>query len=164
MNDAHFHLVVNHLPIIFPIVGALVLLSGIIFRTEVLKRMAYFIFMIGAVTTIFAMNSGEGAEEIVEHLPGDGEAFIHEHEEMAERFALLSYILGLCSALGLWFSWRKKSFANVFAIPLLIFACVVIYFGKSTGTSGGEIRHPEIRNGFKLEGNSSQDIDAEELD
>lgn len=27
----------------------------------------------------------------------------------------------------------------------MIFAIVVIYFGKETGTTGGEIRHTEIR-------------------
>ena len=70
MNQAHFHLVVNHLPIIFPIVGLLILIGGIIFRSEIIKRAAYFIFIIGSLSALVAMNSGEGAEEIAENLPG----------------------------------------------------------------------------------------------
>ena len=66
MNSAHFHLVVNHLPIIFPIAGLIVLAIGIGFKTEMVKRTAYFLFTIGAVSAAMAMNSGEGAEEVVE--------------------------------------------------------------------------------------------------
>ena len=62
MNQAHFHLLVNHLPIIVPIIGVVVLLSGIIFRSEIVKRVAYFVFIIGALATLPSMLSGEGAE------------------------------------------------------------------------------------------------------
>ena len=56
MNGAHFHLVVNHLPIIFPIVGLIVLAVGIGFKSEMVKRTAYFVFSIGAITDAIAMN------------------------------------------------------------------------------------------------------------
>jgi hypothetical protein len=34
MNGAHWHLVVNHLPIIFPIVGVIVMITGLISKSE----------------------------------------------------------------------------------------------------------------------------------
>lgn len=49
MNQAHFHLMVNHLPIILPIAGVVVLVGGMFVRSEIVKRMAYLLFTIGAV-------------------------------------------------------------------------------------------------------------------
>lgn len=145
MNEAHWHLVVNHLPIIFPIVGVIVLVTGLISKSEAVKRTAYLVFIIGALSAIAAMNTGEGAEDLVEKISGVSENYIEEHEESAETFALLSYFLGGLSLLGLWASFKKKAFSNITAIGTLIFALVILFFGKETGTTGGEIRHTEIR-------------------
>lgn len=147
MNQAHFHLMVNHLPIILPIAGVIVLVGGMFVRSEIVKRMAYLLFTIGAVATLSAMASGEGAEEIAENLAGVTENYIHEHEEKAEVFALVSYILGALSLVGLWASWKVKGFAKLLSFVILALSLVVLYLGKQTGTSGGEIRHTEIRSG-----------------
>lgn len=149
MNDAHFHLVINHLPIIVPIVGAIVLIIGLLFNQEVVKRVAYLLFILGAIATFPTMNSGEGAEEIVEHLPGISHDLIHEHEEKAEFFAILSYLLGVVSIVALWVSWKRKKYATMTSALVLVFSIVVLFFGSQTATSGGEISHPEIREGFK---------------
>ena len=102
MNGAHWHLVVNHLPIIFPVVGAIVMITGLISKSEAVKRTAFMIFIIGALTVIAAMTTGEGAEEVVENINGVSENYIENHEETAETFAFLSYILGGISLFGLW--------------------------------------------------------------
>ena len=151
MNSAHFHLVVNHLPIIFPIAGLIVLAIGIGFKVEMVKRTAYFLFTIGAVSAAMAMNSGEGAEEIVEELNGVSHNLIHEHEEKAETMAILSYLLGLASVLALWASWKGKSFSKIASFVVLALSLATILMGKQTGTSGGEIRHTEIRSGYQME-------------
>jgi uncharacterized membrane protein len=146
MNAAHFHLVVNHLPIIFPLVGVIILITGLISKSEAVKRMSFLVFFLGALTTVAAMTSGEGAEHIVEEIEGVSEDYIETHEELAETFALLSYLLGAVSVVALWASFKNKAFANIIALATLIFAIVVLFFGRQTGTSGGEIRHTEIRN------------------
>ena len=137
MNGAHWHLVVNHLPIIFPIVGVIVMITGLISKSEAVKRTAFMIFILGALASIAAMTTGEGAEEIVEKINGVTENYIESHEETAETFALLSYILGSISLLGLWASFKQKTFSNIIAIVTLVFAFVVLFFGKQTGTTGG---------------------------
>ncbi len=145
MNAAHFHLSVNHLPIILPIAGVIVLLIGYFTKSEIVKRTAYFIFILGAIATIPAFGSGEGAEEFIEKMQGIDKKFIHEHEEKAEVFAVFSYLLGFLSLITLWLSWKKNSFARYFSYLIAILAIAVIFFAKQTGTSGGEIRHTEIR-------------------
>lgn len=145
MNGAHFHLVVNHLPIIFPIVGVILMITGFVSKSEAIKRSAFMLFVFTSLATIVAMKSGEGAEEVVEHIQGVDHHFIHEHEEIAELFAKLSLALGVISLVGLWASFKQKSFSTILALIVLIYSFVVIFFAKETGTSGGEIRHTEIR-------------------
>jgi uncharacterized membrane protein len=146
MNGAHWHLVVNHLPIIFPIVGLMVMITGFISKSDAVKRTAFMIFIFGSLAAIAAMNTGEGAEEVVEKINGVTENYIQSHEETAETFAILAYVLGGISLLGLWASLKQKTFSPLISIGTLIFAFVVLFFAKQTGTTGGEIRHTEIRN------------------
>lgn len=150
MNDAHFHLVVNHLPIIIPGIAVIILLGGFIFKSEIVKRTAFVIFILGAITTFVAMSSGEGAEEVVEHMGADHH-LIHEHEEMAEKFALASHALGLLSIVGLWANYKRKKFSNSIAIIVILVSAVAIFLGRQTGTTGGEIMHREIRADFKTD-------------
>jgi uncharacterized membrane protein len=147
MNGAHWHLVVNHLPIIFPLVGVIVMITGLIAKSDAIKRTALMIFILSGLAAIVAMNTGEGAEEVVENLNGVTENYIESHEETAEIFAIFSYILGGISLFGLWASFKQKTFSSLISIGTLIFAFVVLFFAKQTGTTGGEIRHTEIRSG-----------------
>lgn len=148
MNEAHYHLVFNHLPIIIPVVGILVLLAGIILSSEIIKRTAFFIFILGALGTIPAFATGEGAEEVIENIQGIDEKFIKIHEEAAETFAILSYFLGGIALIGLWANWKKMAFAKTLSLLVLVFAIAALFFAKQTGTTGGEIRHTELRADF----------------
>lgn len=156
MNDAHLHLLVNHFPIITPILGVLLLLLGFVFKAELIKRSAYFIFIVGAIMTVPAFSSGEGAEEVIEHMGGSHD-LIHEHEEVAETFAMLSYVLGALALMALIASWRKMKFSMFAGVAVLLMAGAVIYMGKLTGTSGGEITHTEIRQGGNATTNDAAD-------
>ncbi len=164
MNGAHWHLVVNHLPIIFPVVGVIVMITGLISKSEAVKRTAYMIFTIGALSAIAAMTTGEGAEEVVEKISGVTENYIESHKETAETFAILSYILGGLSLLGLWASFKQKTYSNIVSIGTMVFALVVLFFGKETGTKGGEIRHTEIRSGNIIPANENGNGEHEDDD
>ena len=145
MNTPHLHLIVNHLPILFPVVGISVMLCAWIFKADILKRMAYGIFILSALATIAAVTSGEGAEETLEHMAGIDERYMHAHEEKAEIFAVLIYILGAAGLLGIFLNLKKFSFERMYAIGVTLFAVVCMFFAQQTATTGGEIRHSEIR-------------------
>lgn len=148
MNGAHFHLTVNHLPIIFPMVGLIVFIAGFIFKSETTKRVALFIFALGAIATMPAFASGEGAAHTIKGIEGIERNRIHQHEETAELFSIFSYILGVLSLVGLWASWKGKKFANYLFYAVFLLGFVVMFLAKNTGTTGGEIRHTEIRSDF----------------
>ena len=145
MNQAHWHLLVNHFPIILPIVGLLIMIGGLFFRSEILKRTAYLLFIGGAIFAFAAMQTGEGAEEVVEQMGAVQEQYVETHEETAKTFAILSYILGLIALIGIWTSLKRKALGNVIAFVTIAFSLVNLYFAQETGTTGGEIRHTEIR-------------------
>lgn len=151
MNNAHLHLVFNHLPIIFPIVGIIVLLIGIFTKSEVSKRNSYAIFILGAIASIAAMATGEGAEETVENIAGISEKLIKTHEEAAELFAGLTYFLGGISLIALYASLKNLSFSKFSPFVIGVFVLIAMFFAKNAGTTGGEIRHSEIRSGATVQ-------------
>ena len=145
MNDAHLHMVVNHFPIIGTIFGLGILISGLFLKNNSVKNTAYVLFIVAAIFGFLSMSTGEGAEEIVEDFPNIGKKIIHEHEELAEKLALVLYALGLISIMGLYLNIKKHAKAKWITFLALIIAIIAVFLGKEVGTSGGEIRHTEIR-------------------
>lgn len=68
------------------------------------------------------MYTGEGAEEIAEKLPGVTDQLIHKHEEQAETFAILNYILGLVALVGFGLAGSKSNLT--IGLPLLYWSWV----------------------------------------
>ena len=143
MNAAQIHLLSNHIPLVLPFIGILILLISIFIKSDIAKRIGYLILVLGGLFTIPTFLSGEGAEEIVEQI-GRSHDLIHEHEESAETFAYLNYLLALLAAFALWFNWKKANWEKYLFIAVLTLSIVVAGFALFTGESGGEISHPEI--------------------
>jgi uncharacterized membrane protein len=138
-------MVVNHFPIIGTILGLGILITGIILKNNSVKNTAYVLFIVAAIFAAFSMGTGEGAEEMVEDMPTVGKQIIHEHEEMAEKLAIVLYVLGVISLAGLILSYLKNAKATLLSYVALVVAVVGVFFAQQTGTTGGEVRHTEIR-------------------
>ncbi|MFN3755093.1 DUF2231 domain-containing protein [Flavobacterium sp.] len=145
MNDAHLHLLVNHFPIIGTIFGLGILIAGIVMKSKSVKNTAFVLLIVAAVFGFASMSTGEGAEELVEDMPSVGHDIIHEHEELAEKFVLVLYVTGAFALLSLIASVKKHSKATLFTWITLLLTLVTVVLAKEVGTSGGEIRHIEIR-------------------
>jgi uncharacterized membrane protein len=145
MNDAHWHLVVNHFPIIGTIFGFGIVVAGLIFKNNTVTNVAYILFIVAAIFAAFSMGTGEGAEELVEKMPNIGKQIIHEHEELAEKLALVLYVLGVISLLGLYTNFKNHIKSKLISYLALAIAAVGVFLAQQVGTSGGEVRHTEIR-------------------
>ena len=145
MNDAHLHMIVNHFPIIGTILALGILITGLILKNNSVKSTAYVLFIVAAIFGVFSMATGEGAEELVEDMPNIGKQIIHEHEELAEKLALLLYVLGAFSLLALFLNFKKNSKEKLVSFFVLGLATAGLFLIQKVGTSGGEIRHTEIR-------------------
>jgi len=145
MNDAHLHMVVNHFPIIGTIFGFGILIVGLVLKNKTVINTSYLLFIIAAIFGAISMGTGEGAEEIVENMPNIGGQIIHEHEELAEKLAIVLYVLAVFSLLGLYLNIKNSTKAKLLSFIIVGIAIVAIVLVQKVGTSGGEIRHTEIR-------------------
>jgi uncharacterized membrane protein len=145
MNDAHLHLIVNHFPIVGITIGLLVLIVGYLIKNQQVKATSLGIFIFSALAAIAANYTGEGAEEIVEKIPGISESLIHDHEETAELFLTLSLILGGAALITLFLQIKKMEVAVYGNILVIILSISSLVSANYVGVSGGEIRHTEIR-------------------
>lgn len=145
MNDAHLHMVVNHFPIIGTIFGFGILIAGLVLKNKTLINTSYVLFIIAAIFGAISMGTGEGAEELVEDMPNVGKQIIHEHEELAEKLAVLLYVLGTFSLAGLYLNFKNHAKAKLLSFLILGISVIGLVLVQKVGTSGGEIRHTEIR-------------------
>lgn len=145
MNDAHLHMVVNHFPIIGTIFGFGILIVGLVLKNKTLLNTSYVLFIVAAVFGAISMGTGEGAEELVEDMPNIGKQIIHKHEEFAEKLATLLYVLGILSLVGLYLNFKNNTKAKLVSFLVLGIATAGLFLVQKVGTSGGEIRHTEIR-------------------
>lgn len=145
MNEAHLHLVVNHFPIIGTIIGFGILIVGLFLKNKTLVNTSYALFIMTAIFGAISMGTGEGAEELVEDMPNIGKQIIHEHEELAEKLAVLLYVLGTFSLVGLYLNFKNNTRGILLSYLALVVATIGLFLVQKVGTSGGEIRHTEIR-------------------
>lgn len=148
VSPAHWHLLVNHFPIILIITAALFLGIGLVFKKDAIKSTALMIAVLAALTGMIANATGEGAEEQVEELPGISHEAIHIHEEAAETGLMLIVITGALALISSFVFMKNKKTGNIFVIITFVATLASSGFMGYVGLTGGEIRHSEIRGDF----------------
>lgn len=151
MNAAEWHLIMNHVPVTGIIFGTLLLLAGLIARSRDVKLAGLVFFIVAAIMAYPVVASGEGAEEIVEEL-GVSHDVIHDHEELAESALWLVLGLGVLAILALLLTYRKHNRATTIEILTLLAALPICFVMANVAHTGGEIRHPEMREDFVIPG------------
>lgn len=143
MNPAHWHLLVNHLPIIGGLMATFILLWGMLRRNASIVNLSLFIFIACAVFSIIASTTGESAEHYLKGLNAVDETYLERHVGAAEIANYGMIAVGALSMLTLIFERVR----NIKAIPYIILIASVIVFILMTraGTLGGDIMHKEIR-------------------
>ncbi len=147
MNAAHWHLVLNHVPLIGIGFVALLMVIAFLRKSSELVSVSLVLTVAVALFAIPAYLTGEPAEEIVEDMPGISENLIHEHEEAAEKAFILVEAVGGLALIGLIARRFNKNLGNTLAVAtlagLLAGGGLVAY----TANLGGKIHHQEIREG-----------------
>lgn len=147
ITSAHIHLLLNHLPIIGTIGGLLLLLGGVVRRSDDVRRAGLLTFVLVALLTIPVYLTGEGAEEAVDGLPGVTEALIEEHQDAALAAFVASGVLGVLALVALWRYRAGAPLPAPVVNVVLALALAVSALMVWTGGLGGQIRHTEIRSG-----------------
>lgn len=127
-------------------IGILILVSGFILKKSEVKLTALGVFIFSALASLVAFSTGEGAEEVIEHINGISETLIHKHEELGESFLILTLILGFVALLAIFTELKKMKFSYVLMMIIFVLAISDGILASFVGNSRGEIRHTEIRN------------------
>ena len=154
MSSAHWHLVLTHLPIVGVPAGLALLVWGMWKKSQELRCAALVAFILCGVLAFCAKQTGEGAEEQIEKLPGFSESIAHEHEEMADKAFLLTAVLAVAS-LAVLVAGRGRTLPQATYPVVLVLALGSAGLLAYTGALGGEIRHSEIRGEFFSPGQSA---------
>jgi hypothetical protein len=152
MNSAHWHLTLNHVPVVgaFFVLG---LLAWALWRhSEELKRVSLGATVLVALLTIPAYMTGEpafeAAMEVLEATPEDEDPIVKAHENAAGVAFGAVALAGVVALAGLLYSRAGKRPAPRWAtIGVLVLLAGTAALMARAANLGGTIRHPEIRAG-----------------
>ncbi|TGE06277.1 hypothetical protein [Hymenobacter fodinae] len=144
MNEAHLHLLLNHVPILGSLFGLVTLAVGLLRSDASVMRTGLIALLGAAVLCLPVQLTGEGAEEVLQGLPNISASIINAHEEAAEVAFWVLELTGALAILTLLQATRTQLMAR------LVLASAVLSFVLLAwaGSLGGQISHPEARAGF----------------
>jgi hypothetical protein len=102
-----------------------------------------------ALLAIIAFFSGVGAQGAIRKAPGISEALIERHQGAAMLAMLFMETTGALSLVALWRAQGKQRPArwDWSLSAVLLFSIMTVGLMARVGTTGGDIRHPEIVSG-----------------
>lgn len=104
------------------------------------------VLMIAGGASLAAQFTGEPAEEVVERLQDVPKALIETHEEVAMVATIFAGITALSALVLAVVTLRREGRIPMLALSILILITLVSCVAMAwAGTSGGKIRHSEIR-------------------
>jgi uncharacterized membrane protein len=159
MNAAYLHITLVHLPIVLIPTAAVLLAIGLWRKNTSLTNTALSICVAATLFAIPAFLLGEGAEEVIEHLPGVSEDLIEEHEEIADIAFWLTVAGGLGSILSIGLRLAGSALYKT-AVKGVLFI-LVMASGALTYAAyeGGKIRHPEAHSTTSASSEAHEDND-----
>jgi uncharacterized membrane protein len=155
MNASQMHLAMTHLPVVLSLVGMVALSISFIKTNIHLRTTALYILVIAGITALPVFFTGEGAEEVVEHLPGVSESLIEKHEFVAKLglFAILAASILALASLPKFIAAKVR---KGITITVLLVSFVSTGLMVQTAHLGGQIRHTEIRTGMAPQGDNAE--------
>lgn len=147
MDEAHLHLLTNHVSLFALAFGSLLLLLGIFRKSDELKLGASILFVIGAIMFFPAKETGGGAAKIVKPIAGVDRDAIKVHAGASKWVMPFTTALGVLSLVSIGLFWKRKVIPAWATIGMLLIALVGFGTLARTAYLGGFIRHSEIHEG-----------------
>lgn len=157
MDGLQLHLLTNHLPIVGTFAALLVVLVGMLRRSDAAISTGLIVYAVMALMAVPAYLSGEEAEERVEQIAGINEGAIHEHEEMAEVTLWLTVISGLLALGAVIAHHRNMKISSKLALAFVIIAIAATAQAALTGHEGGKIRRPDLGGAVQAASGTEED-------
>lgn len=146
MTAAHWHLVLNHIPLLGIIFGTILLIYGVWRNQEDVQKASLGMLAVAGLFTLAVYLTGEPAEELVEGLAGVSHDAIEAHEE----FGIYALIGGLATSIlstgALLFASLRRHIVRWTVYLVLAVALLTTGLLGYTASLGGQIHHQELRN------------------
>lgn len=145
MSSAHWHLMLNHVPLLGLLFGSGLLTYGLWGAYEDVQRGSLALLAVAGLSAVAVYLTGEPAEEVIEGLAGVSHEAIEGHEEFGIVALTGGLVTGLSAVGALFYGRLRRSLARWTVV--LTFALAVVSVGVFTYTAylGGKISHPELR-------------------
>ena len=147
MNLAHLHIVLNHIPSLGSVAGFLLLALAIYKKNDALKKGTLQALVLIALTVLPTYITGSEAQRSVRDLPDVSRAMIQVHQNAAMLTLVAMTITGTLAWFGLWEFRRFSRAGSVTSKGTLLSTAVTVALILYTGSLGGKVSHPEIRDG-----------------
>jgi len=145
MNAPHWHLAINHLPVVGVFLVVLLLAYALARGHGELYGVSLGALVLLALATVPVFFTGRSADEVLMELPDVDDKLIHIHEAAANLAFIGIGVLGVVALAGLWFGRKMPHVPRGLAAAVFILALIETALLARTANVGGQIRHPEIR-------------------
>lgn len=145
MNFAHLHIVLNHVPSLGTIVGAVLFIASLIKNSDHLKRISLYVLVGTALATLPTYMSGNAAQQLLRKNPAIPQGLIEQHQNSAMITLVFMTITGTFAWFGLWQFRRFSRPGRWNTSAVLFFSILTTSVILRTAYLGGDISHPEIR-------------------
>lgn len=150
-NAAHWHLVLNHLPVVGSLAALLLIAWAFVKNTDESKRIALTALVLVGLVSLPAFLTGEPAEGHLKGLPGISKRWMSAHEEMAEVATWVAAGAGVVALVVLVVFRKARSIPRWSIGVMLLVTLAVCGLMTRAGNYGGKIHHPEILNSSAAE-------------
>lgn len=144
MNQAHLHMLLNHVPTVGTGLAIALLILSLFRRNDELKRVSLEVFFVIALMTIPAYLTGVAAQAELTGREGISNVLIEAHEDAAAFSFVLMQITGAFAWLALWQMRRVGRPGRTAMVTVLLLSALTMAVTARAANLGGEIRHPEI--------------------
>lgn len=145
MNVAHYHLLVNHIPLFTVAFGLVAMTWSYFRRSDEMRYFAVALLVAGGLSGWLAAETGEGAEHALKGRPEFTKEWIHPHEEAAEIANIGAWILAAAAAALIVIERFRRQNLPIAQLVVILLALVTMVLMARTAYMGGQIRHTEVR-------------------
>jgi len=144
----HVHVLLNHLPVIGLAMGILALSLALMHHSRKAEMVALILVLVASASAWPVNLTGQRAYKTVRGIADDdGTNWLDTHMERAEKSAPAFYLLAVLTAAALIAPHKWPRTTRPFAIATLALALLCEGLGGWVALAGGQIRHPEFRDG-----------------
>lgn len=143
MSGAHFHLIVNHVPVLGAVFCLMALAWALWWKDWGVQRFSMACLVLLGGSSVLAYVTGEPAEEVVESIATVSHDYIERHEDAAWIALWSGMVCGLVGVVGLILRAEKARQMMTYLALAVSVLCLGLMIW--TANLGGMVRHTEIR-------------------